>query len=609
VKTHRILALSKRTLPLLLAAAGTYAIHALISESGAEVVGRALASAWPWVAALVLFEASVAAADASAIGALLGARAKSVSVASWFRSSALAVACAQLLPGGRVLGEVARVSALDPSNAAEGAALVLRAHGTYLLTISLSSFVCIAAVSTAPEPSALLSGLLLWSGLFNATLALLFLLGPRRARIGRFLGRRIGLLAVAGPRFDDAIAKHPVVDRRATTRFVLARVLRAGGSLVALFAILGHAGLDPIQLAASEAIQLVAANTGDPVPGQVGVLEGGYRLFASSLGLGDSVGLALAIALLFRSSRLIVAFFAIVIAAGLRCRMPPRAAAVAASLLALVASASSVRAQAAPTKLVVRQRAVAVVNPIGVEHMLALGMRATLSDDPSPLLSDAYVELGAVAYTSPIYSMTGGYLETSPLAFLVLRAQLTGMTLWSIGLDGAGFYPVDGYDVDLRAQRFPAATGRVASGFNAQVGAVVQGAYDLGPWRPILWNQLTFEHERLGEEDYHYSPKYDLVLARSDWMVANTAMVLLERRLGGTVSVRVGAYDDLRYVLASEALSHQAGFTAMLAWRGPSCFRELLVFGRAGVYLAPERRADQATGLVGVIARYDLADL
>jgi hypothetical protein len=609
VRPQRVGALGKRALPLVLAVAGTYAIHALVSESGQEIVVRALASAWPWLAALVILEAFVASADASAIAALLGPRAKTIALDSWIRSSALAVACAQLLPGGRVLGEVARVSALDPLDAGEGAAVVLRAHGTYLLTISGSSLLCFGALCSVAEPSALLGGLLLWSGLFNAGLALLFLLGPRRARIGLWLSRRVGVLSAVGPRFDDAIARSPVIDRRATARYVAARILHAGGSLVALFAILGSAGVTPIALFASEAIQLVAANTGDTVPGQVGVLEGAYRLFAPSL--GASAALALAVALLFRTSRLAVAFLAIAIATALRCRMAPRAAAVAGPLFAILVVATGVAdAQAPSTKLVVHQRAVAVINPMGAEHMVAVGMRTAPSDDPSPLLADTYLELGAVAYTSPVYSMTGGYLQTSPLAFLVLRAEVTGMTLWSIGLDGAGFYPVEGYDVDLRTQSFPAAAGRMASGVNVQVGAILQGAYELGPWRPILWNQLTVEHERLGEEDYHYSPKYDLVLARSDWMIANTAMALLERRLGDTLGLRIGGYDDLRYVLASEALSHQAGFTAMLAWEDPeSCFSELLVFGRVGVYLAPERRADQATGLVGVIARYDVADL
>jgi len=87
-------------------------------------------------------------------------------------------------------------------------------------------------------------------------------------------------------------------------------------------------------------------------------------------------------------------------------------------------------------------------------------------------------------------------------------------------------------------------------------------------------------------------------------------MLLVEVALSDTVSARVGAFDDLRFVPASDAMSHQYGGTLMLNFDRPgACLRELLLFGRAGVYTDPARRAGQATGLLGIIARYDVAGL
>jgi hypothetical protein len=93
-------------------------------------------------------------------------------------------------------------------------------------------------------------------------------------------------------------------------------------------------------------------------------------------------------------------------------------------------------------------------------------------------------------------------------------------------------------------------------------------------------------------------------------MIAVSSMALVELALSDTLGIRVGAYDDFRHVMASGATAHQLGGIAMLALdsRG-SCLRELLAFGRVGAYLEPERRAGQATALVGLMVRYDLADL
>jgi len=608
-----LFARGRRLLPIVLCAIGLAAIGGLVAEAGASTVLGAFVSAGPWLVALVFLEIAAAAADAFAVRSLHGARGADVPTSAWLRGASLAVACACFLPGGRVLGEVARATAIAPwVGRGRAAAMVIRAHGTYLLTISFSSFACFAFVVHAASPSPVLEGLVLWSGGFTGALGTFFLLGPRWGRVGTWLGRRFGLLEELGPCFDAALSEGSVLRAGPLGLYLVARFAHLLQSLTLLLAIGGFFTLDHVFI--SEGIQLVAANTGDAVPGQAGVLEGAYRLFAAPLGLGGAVALAVTIALLVRATRVIVGGVGAALAT--LCVQVPRTglSSFVVLLVALTALAAPSLAAAQPSdeadKLVVRQRAVGVINPMGAEHMVSIGARFDLGLPDDPLMADTHLEVGLSAYTSPVYSMTGGYLQLSPLAFLVLRAEVTAMTLWSIGMDGAGYYPVEDYDADVRSQNLPGALGRVASGFNAQLSAILQGAVQLGPWRPIFWSQLTVEHERLGEEDFHYSPKYDLVLARSDWMLASSTMAMLELALSDRLGVRLGAYDDLRFVLASGALSHQLGATAMVAFDNPgSCFRELLLFGRAGVYTDPERRAGQATGLVGLIVRYDVADL
>ena len=156
-------------------------------------------------------------------------------------------------------------------------------------------------------------------------------------------------------------------------------------------------------------------------------------------------------------------------------------------LLAAVLFPSTAFAQ---PRVVAHQRAVGVINPMGVEHMVAPAVRTSLHDGDDLLLRDTYAEVGAASYTSPIYQMSGGYLEISPVAFLVLRAQLTQMQVWPIGMPGAGYYGTDNDALPpLDGER-----GASASGFDAVVSALLQGAYGVGAFRAILWNELSFEH-------------------------------------------------------------------------------------------------------------------
>ncbi|MCB9594633.1 MAG: hypothetical protein H6719_18005 [Sandaracinaceae bacterium] len=267
-------------------------------------------------------------------------------------------------------------------------------------------------------------------------------------------------------------------------------------------------------------------------------------------------------------------------------------------LLALLPSVA--RAQARP---VVHQRVVGQLGPTGVEHAVALGYRADLGDPRELLFTGAHAEVGVVNYTSPIYSISGAYLEVSPVAFLSLRAAFTGAEVWPLGTDGAGYFASQ----DRSLPSLAGADASHASGWNVHLTGLLQGAVPIGPLRAILWNEVTFEHVRLGEAPYHFSARHDAVLAQNDWVISSWAMALVEIPLDVGLVLRAGVYDEVRHVPSSGALFNQVGVMAMLASEQPVPeVGQLLPFVRAGIYTNHERRAGDPTLLLGAMIRYEL---
>lgn len=268
--------------------------------------------------------------------------------------------------------------------------------------------------------------------------------------------------------------------------------------------------------------------------------------------------------------------------------------------LALSVLPSIGQAQARP---VIQQRVVGLLNPMGVEHSVGVAARARLGDPDELLFTGAHAEAGFVNYTSPIYTMNAGYLEVSPLAILMLRAEIAQTHVWPIGLGGAGYY---GASQDRMPALDPEA-GREASGWNVRLSAVLQAAFDVGPLRLVLWNEASAEHVRLGEARFHYSARHDAVLARDDWVLGDWGMAMLEVPLGDGLVARLGLYDEVRAVPRSGWLSNQAGLVAMLAAERPVPeVGWVLPFLRAGIYTHHERRAGEPTLLAGVMVRYEI---
>lgn len=257
---------------------------------------------------------------------------------------------------------------------------------------------------------------------------------------------------------------------------------------------------------------------------------------------------------------------------------------------------------------IVHQQLVALLNPMGMEHGFRAGFRARLGDPEELLFTGTHAEAGAVSYVSPVYAYHGGYLQVSPLAFLVLRAEITGTVLWPIGMDGSGYFGLEGYDADVHEQSLPADAASSAIGWNISLLARLQGAVPLGDGVQLLVaDQIEGTHVALGDAPYHLNPKHDAVLAQQDWVVTNDAIAFVDIRLEPGTSLRVGAYSNMRWVPRSGYVGHQVGPMASLAFERPSAeVSALNVFLRGGGYTHHGPRQDEATILGGVSVAYDL---
>jgi hypothetical protein len=274
-------------------------------------------------------------------------------------------------------------------------------------------------------------------------------------------------------------------------------------------------------------------------------------------------------------------------------------------LLALAPHAA--RAQdASAMRGVVHQRFIALLNPMGMEHAAAFGLRGPLGDQDDLLFMGAHAETGVIGYVSPVFAQNGAYIEVQPLSFLSFRGEILHQLVWPIGMDGAGYYGVQGYDPDVGS--LPADEGASADGWSGALSVTGQGMIPMGEGvRLVFFDEASVQYAALGDASHYYDMKWNVVRAREDWVVLNSAALLLTLDLSRDIAVRIGAYDDLRYVPASGHLAHQVGGIAMLeVERAAPEVPAIHVFVRGGYYTSHALFGGQYSMLAGLAVDYDL---
>jgi hypothetical protein len=251
------------------------------------------------------------------------------------------------------------------------------------------------------------------------------------------------------------------------------------------------------------------------------------------------------------------------------------------------------------------------LNPIGAEHTARFGICAPLYASDDPILRGNHVEGGIATYLAPIYTFAGGYAQISPATFFYARAELTGAVVWPLPISGAAYYARDGYGDRWSNEDVPAEEGMSSSGWSVRLIAVLRGRVELAPNISMLaFDAFWTDYDSMGSASFWLNVRHDLITARSDWVLANEAFVMIAAQVSGGPDLRFGVYSSMRAVPAAGYAAHHTGPIVMIAWdRADTYVASLDVFIRLGVYTHHRERERELTTMAGLSIDWDLGAL
>lgn len=253
------------------------------------------------------------------------------------------------------------------------------------------------------------------------------------------------------------------------------------------------------------------------------------------------------------------------------------------------------------------------INPLGSEQHLIASLCVPLIKTPGILFDYTHFEVGLSNYLSPSYDHQGGFISIAPLSFLKLRVEAAGLYIWTIPVDGAGYFSFPGYNADFSEDTRPASRAGTAGGAVVGLSATLQGAAPLPKDLKILFTDTFLaEYWVVGDKDFYYNLRRDAILAQTDWVARNSGAVLLEVPISSNVSLRAGFTDETTFVPRSGFVNNiAAGIATLLVHRIGSVIRNFQPFVRAGVYThhnsVNEFRQGEGNAVIGINAVYDVA--
>lgn len=215
-------------------------------------------------------------------------------------------------------------------------------------------------------------------------------------------------------------------------------------------------------------------------------------------------------------------------------------------------------------KLLLEHYLAGSINPLGIGNSLRLSLCVPFITKPGILFDLTNFEVGSVLLTSPTDVTGGAFINFVPLSFLVLRAEASAFSIWPIPLQGAGFItlhnPSEFTIQSLSPSPFGNDPAGTATGGRFLLGMTLRGEVPIGRWLSIaVADSFAGEYWRLTESTWapaerqgkvlFYAARRDVLLeGPGDWVLANTAALLLGIKAHKNFTVRVGATDDLVYV-------------------------------------------------------------
>ena len=254
---------------------------------------------------------------------------------------------------------------------------------------------------------------------------------------------------------------------------------------------------------------------------------------------------------------------------------------------------------------------VLLLNPTGAEHNGRLGLCVPLYADDEPAFAANHFEVGVSTYLSPVYLVPGAYAQIAPVSFFYLRAEISGLAIWSLPLEGAGYYERSGYDASWRSEDLPADAGGSTHGWTARVRATFRGQFDLTDDIELVFSANPWVEINVLERDSHWvDVRDDLITAPGDWVFAHEGVLMLGVILPEGPRLRFGAFSALRNVPASGYVGHRFGPLALASFPWPDAAVEAVdVFIRLGVYTHHRFRRWQVSTMAGVGVDLDMGPL
>jgi hypothetical protein len=148
--------------------------------------------------------------------------------------------------------------------------------------------------------------------------------------------------------------------------------------------------------------------------------------------------------------------------------------------------------------------------------------------------------------------------------------------------------PYSAFEIEaLQRDTYGPRPGRDAYGIRAMLGVTLQGAIPLGNRVDLLFaNGFSAEFWRINSNEYYYLARRDTIMnGNGDWVLANTAALLLSIRVHRNALLRIGATDDLVYTPNFGYLGNiAAGLVSVSVPNLRNLAKQLAVFLRVGTF-------------------------
>jgi hypothetical protein len=294
VKVKDAIALLRSPLGRLVAATvGVVGVSLLLRHVGPAAVLHTIQSGAGYLPLALALEGGILTCTLLALRELYGPDRHHLTPGILARAGLLGYVAMSLVPAGRTVAEALRATILSRNTSGPRAAVAaLQLQGCALLANAAAS-TCDAVVtfmSLGATPGGAAIGV---NALLTLLAGLLILLGSRASRMGHHMGRLWPKIQAFGKGFDEHMSLSEALPIRSILWECGGRLLQATQYAILLRAVGGVFSLRGGFIA--QGIHLVATTAGDLIPAQLGATEANFALFARTLSLPASGGVAIAL--------------------------------------------------------------------------------------------------------------------------------------------------------------------------------------------------------------------------------------------------------------------------------------------------------------------------